>query len=116
MKKSIALLALVVSGCASYQPIVDTKGVDMNRYHVDLKECQGYASQVNAGEHAAAGAAAGVVLGAIIGALVGGRHGANYGASTYGVTGAAAGGAEGTQAQRKIIMRCLAGRGYRPLY
>jgi uncharacterized protein YcfJ len=115
--KRIAILLLAASaGCANYQPIVDTKGVDMNRYHVDLRECQGYASQVNAGEHAAAGAVAGAVLGGIIGALVGGRQGANFGASTYGVTGAAAGGAQGAQAQRGIILECLKGRGYRALY
>ena len=115
--KRIAMLTLAaLTGCATYQPIVDTKGVDMNRYHADLRECQSYAEQVSPGNHAAAGAVAGMVLGGIIGALVGGRQGANYGASTYGVSGAAAGGAEGVQAQRGIILRCMGQRGYKTLY
>ena len=116
MKAVAIVVALSLSGCATYQPIVDTKGVDMNQYNTDLRECQSYAGQVDAGSHAAAGAVAGVVLGAVIGALIGGRQGANFGAATYGVTGAAAGGAEGAQAQRGIILRCMTGRGYRALY
>jgi len=114
--KRIAILTLALAGCATYQPIVDTKGVDMNQYNADLRECQAYAEQVSPGNHAVAGAVGGAVLGAVIGALIGGRQGANYGAGVYGVTGAAAGGAEGAQAQRGIILRCMTGRGYRALY
>ena len=115
--KRIAILALAsLTGCATYQPIVDTKGVDPMQYRSDLVDCQSYAAEISPGNHAMAGAVGGAMLGAVIGALVGGRQGANYGASVYGVTGAAAGGAEGAQAQRGIILRCLQGRGYRALY
>ncbi len=119
MKKSALLLLLVALfgfGCAGYRPIVDMRGVDMNRYHVDLGECQQYAGQVNPGEHAVVGAAAGAVLGAAIGAIFGNRRDAGRGAAAYGLVGAAGGGAEGAAAQREIVRRCMAGRGYRVLY
>ena len=40
----------LLSGCAAtsganYRPIVDTQGVDFNRYESDLRACQGYATQ-----------------------------------------------------------------------
>ncbi|MFH0794938.1 MAG: glycine zipper family protein [bacterium] len=112
----IALASLALAACASYRPVVDTKGVDMNKYHVDLGECQQYAGQVDPGEHAAVGAAAGAVLGAAIGAIFGNRQTAGQGAAAYGLLGAAGGGAEGATSQRDIIKRCMAGRGYRVLY
>ena len=60
----ITLITSLMVGCANtganYRPIVDTRGVDLNRYEVDLRECQQYATQtMGAGESAAAGAAAG---------------------------------------------------------
>ena len=110
------ILAAALAGCASYQPIVDTKGVDMNRYHADLGECQKYAEQVNPTAHAAAGAAAGAVAGAAIGAILGNRRTAGQGAAAYGLVAAGTGAAEGTNAQRQIVLKCMAGRGYRVLY
>ena len=44
-------------------PIIDTKGVDMNQHMIDKRECQAYAST-------ARGAAAGVVVGGAIGAVI----------------------------------------------
>ena len=117
MKTILAVLALAaLAACASYQPIVDTKGVDLNRYQADLGECQKFAGEVNPAAHAAAGAAAGAILGAAIGAIFGNRHTAGRGAAAYGVVGAGTGAAEGAAAQRNIILKCMAGRGYRVLY
>ena len=48
---------MIATGCANYQPIVDTQGVDMGRYNDDLTACQGYAAQVDPASHAAAGPA-----------------------------------------------------------
>ena len=114
MKPSI-LLALALTGCAGYRPIVDTQGVDMSRYEADLAQCQAYAGQVDPGAHAAGGAVAGAVLGAAIGAIFGNRRTAGQGAAAYGLVGGASGAAHGADAQVDIIRRCMAGRGYRVL-
>lgn len=110
----LSLIALLI-GCANYQPIVDTKGVDMLTYHGDLLECQQYATEIDPAARAAASAAAGAVIGAVIGAIFGNRHTAGQGAAAYGLLGGAGGGAQGAMAQREIIIRCMAGRGYKVL-
>ena len=120
MKSTLAILAVLalaaLAACSTYQPLVDTKGIDMNLYAVDLADCQKFAGQVDPAAHAAAGAVAGAVLGAAIGAIFGNRHDAGRGAAAYGVVGAGTGAAEGATAQRNIILKCMAGRGYKVLY
>jgi outer membrane lipoprotein SlyB len=91
-------LAALLMGCAgaTYRPIVDTQGLDMNRYEADLQSCQQYAKQTTDGPNSAAiGAVAGAALGSVLAGV--------------------AGGASGETNQRNIIRRCLAGRGYRVL-
>lgn len=115
-----AFLTLSVGGCANtganYRPIVDNKGVDLNRYESDLRECQSYATQTaSAGESAAAGAAAGAILGAVLAAAAGRGYSRSSTAGVGAVSGAVGAGAEGERNQRNIINRCLAGRGYRVL-
>ncbi len=113
----IALItAVILFGCSTYQPIVDTKGVDMDKYFVDLRECQQYATQVDPAANAAAGAVAGAVIGAAIGAILGNRQTAGQGAAIYGLLGAGGGATEGAVSQRDIILRCMAGRGYKILH
>ncbi len=110
--------AMLIAGCAqSYDPIVDTKGVDQARYEQDLAECRQYAEQVSpAGEAAAGGvlgAAFGAALGAVIGAFSGSAgRGAAIGAATGGVTGTAGGAVGGVEGQKDVIDNCLRGRGY----
>jgi hypothetical protein len=116
MKKTMcALLALSLAGCASYQPVVDTKGVDMNVYQVDLKECQAYAEQVNVGGQATAGAGAGALMGALLGAAIGGRGAAGYGAKIGAAEGVGIGAAHGASSQVQVIQKCMVGRGYKVL-
>ncbi|QEX21064.1 hypothetical protein FRZ61_09850 [Hypericibacter adhaerens] len=125
MMRSVASLALVLAlglaGCAqSYQPIVDTKGVDTAKYQQDLYECRQYAEQVSPVGDAATGgligAAGGAALGAIVGAFSGGAGtGAAIGAATGGAVGAGAGGVSGVSEQKRIIDNCLRGRGYNVL-
>ena len=117
MKRLSALCfaAALLAGCA-YQPLVDTKGVDPNRYEADLRECQEYAQQVaGPGERAVVGAVAGAVVGALVMRLLcrDCERGANvrFGAAM----GAAGGASQGAQAQRAVVQNCLAGRGYRVL-
>ena len=117
---TFSIIALL-SGCAAttganYRPIVDTKGVDFNRYEIDLKECQAYATQTaGAGESAAAGAIAGALLGAALAAAAGSRYDRGATARVGAVSGAVGAGVEGEKNQRSIINRCLSGRGYRVL-
>lgn len=109
------------TGCAgpsgaNYRPIVDTQGVDFNRYESDLRACQGFASQTaSAGESAVGGAVAGAMLGGILAAAAGKAYSKTNSAQVGAVTGAVGAGARGETDQRNIIRRCLAGRGYKVL-
>jgi outer membrane lipoprotein SlyB len=116
MKKLTCIaLALSLTACATYRPIVDLKGVDQNAYENDLKECQALAQQVEPGKEMAGGAAIGAVFGALLGAAVGGRGMAGYGAKIGAVNGLGAGAASGTGGQLQTIRYCLVGRGYKVL-
>lgn len=113
-------LTLVLAGCATgganYRPMVDTKGVDMNRFEADLGECRQYALQVSgAAERAAVGAVAGAIFGAILAVVAGSRYDSGATARVGALTGAVVGGMEGETDQRSIIRSCLNGRGYRVL-
>lgn len=116
-----AFVIISMSGCATttganYRPIVDNKGVDMNRYESDLRECQSYATQTaSAAESAAAGAVAGALLGAVLASAAGSRYSRTSTARVGAVSGAVGAGVEGEKNQRNIINRCLSGRGYKVL-
>ena len=115
MRRTALLLAICLTGCAGYRPIVDMQGVDPNRYYGDLAQCQQYAEQVDVGGSAAGSAAAGAVLGAALGALFGNRQSAGQLGAAYGLIGGAAGAAQGGIDQKQVIRNCMAGRGYRVL-
>jgi outer membrane lipoprotein SlyB len=112
---SLGLAALLL-GCAgaTYRPIVDTQGLDMNRYEADLQSCQQFATQTADGAHSAAvGAIAGAALGSVIAGIAGGDRRAT--GSIAALEGGIMGGVSGETNQRNIIRRCLSGRGYRVL-
>jgi outer membrane lipoprotein SlyB len=117
---AISVIALL-SGCAAssganYRPLIDSKGVDFNRYESDLRECQAYATQTaGAAQSAVVGAVAGAVFGAVLAGAAGSRYDKKASARVGAVTGAAGGAVEGERDQRSIINRCLAGRGYQVL-
>ncbi len=121
--RSVAYVLIVffVSGCASYRPIVDTKGVNMQQYEQDLAECQAYAEQISPGSQALVGAGIGAGIGAAIGLALGVALNVDTsdlvgaGAAIGGVQGAAAGGAEGAKSQTDVIRNCMSGRGYKVL-
>lgn len=113
-----AISLIVVPACSmagsNYRPIIDAKGVDLNRYEADLADCQSYARQASgAGKSAVGGAAAGGAVGVVGSAISGGNvaKSAGMGALIGGLLGAGA----GETAQREIIQKCLAGRGYKVL-
>lgn len=119
--KKLSLIAaactLLLSGCAqnfvqNYEPIVDTKGVEQNRYQADLADCRVFAYKNDPATKAANGAIAGALAGALIGAAVGGGRMAAYGAGVGAAEGGVAGGVSGVVGQQQIVKRCLANRGY----
>lgn len=112
---AIALTAAIMSGCASYKPVVDMRGVSQNVYDQDLLECQELAKQRDPAAQAAGGAAVGAIFGALLGAAIGGSSMAGYGAGIGAANGVAAGGAHGAASQINIVRNCMAGRGYRVL-
>lgn len=120
--RAIVALCIValVAGCATtgagYRPLVDTQGVDMNKFERDLIDCQGFAQQTSsAGEAAAVGAVAGAALGVVLAAAAGRRYSRSTTARVGAVTGAVGAGAQAETDQRNVIRRCLSGRGYRVL-
>lgn len=116
MRKTAALTAVIfLAACAgaSYRPLVDSRGVDMNRYEGDLRDCQSYAGQVSgAANQAAIGAIAGALFGAALAAAAGSRYDRGATARVGALSGAVGGGASGETDQRDVIRRCMAGRGY----
>ncbi len=122
LKSGVILLsaAALLAGCAStgtgsnFRPIVDNKGVDLNRYEADLQECQAYAKNTaNAGKSGAGGAAVGAALGVALALIGGDKKLASAGAGA--VVGGAVGASAGETSQRDIIRNCLRGRGYKVL-
>ena len=118
MKRILLCIAISLSGCAgpNYRPMIDTVGVDMNRYEADLKDCQAYADQVSgAATQALVGAGIGAALSLGL-AIIGGRgYSQSRSAGAGALLGGAAGAASGETDQHNVIRRCLSGRGYRVL-
>ncbi|MFY9287351.1 MAG: glycine zipper family protein [Alphaproteobacteria bacterium] len=114
--------SILLSACAStsYNPVIDTKKVNMDKYQNDLAECRRLADQVDvAGDTAtdtAIGAVAGAAGGALLGAITGNAGtGAAIGAAAGGLGGAGTGAISSNQRQKNIINNCLKGRGYKVL-
>ncbi|RLA58194.1 MAG: glycine zipper family protein [Gammaproteobacteria bacterium] len=112
---AIPSLLSVVACTTTNEIIIDTKGVNMASYEVDLKECREYTEQVAVGEKTAKGAASGAVVGGAIGAVVGNSSDVARGAGVGAITGGAKGVSQGEQDKVRVVKNCLRGRGYRVL-
>jgi outer membrane lipoprotein SlyB len=102
---------LTLSGCAS-RPIIDTAGVDMQQYHVDLAECEKIAQQVDVDASIAGSAGLGALIGAAFGALTGDPSAVAYGAGWGALTAGTSGGLAADQQRSMISKNCLNNRGY----
>ena len=91
-------------------PIIDRKGVDLNLYALDLKQCSEYADQVSVGRSVLKGAAAGAAIGGLY-EVATGEEAIELGAVTGGTKSAIA----SMNQKKKIVKKCLTGRGYRVL-
>lgn len=114
-------LTLLLTACSSIEdltgnnPIIDTQGVNLAQYDVDLLQCQDYADEVAIAQKAGSGAVAGAVVGGVFGAVVGNSNSAKKGAGIGAIGGGARGVGEGIRERERVIKRCLIGRGYRVL-
>lgn len=102
---------LILPGCAS-RPIIDTAGVDMQQYQVDLAECEKIAQQVDVDASVAGSAGLGALIGAAFGLLTGDSSAVAYGAGWGAVTAGTSGGMAADQERAMISKNCLYNRGY----
>ena len=120
------LCFFLISGCISTQsdsifnlgsgkPIVDTKGVNMTQYELDLEECSTFAEDISTGKSIAKGAATGAAVGAVIEAITDDERSWGDTFEVGAVTGGAQSGIRATRQKEQIVRRCLRGRGYKVL-
>jgi hypothetical protein len=112
MKYRLLLLPLLAAACEplpAYQPVVDQPG---RNYPTDLAQCQalGQAAETKYLKEQQNQMMAGMLVGALVGAAIGGDDNVAYGAAA-GLANTDVEQAYG--GPRRIIDRCLAGRGYR---
>ncbi len=109
------VVAILISGCTAQQQaenvIVDTKGVNINAYELDLSECTDYAEQVSVAEKVAVSAAGGAVVGGVLGAIWKGPS-VERSAGAGAVLGSVNGGQGAYRERRQVIRNCLRNRGY----
>ena len=120
------LFFVLLSGCISTQsdsiftlgsskPIVDTKGVNMAQYELDLQECSTFAEDISTGKSIAKGAVTGGAVGAVIEAITDDERSWADTFEVGAVSGGAKSGIRAVQEKEHIVRRCLRGRGYKVL-
>ena len=120
------LFFVLLSGCISTQsdsiftlgsskPIVDTKGVNMAQYELDLQECSTFAEDISTGKSIAKGAVTGGAVGAVIEAITDDERSWGDTFEVGAVSGGAKSGIRAVQEKEQIVRRCLRGRGYKVL-
>ncbi|SDZ84690.1 glycine zipper family protein [Microbulbifer marinus] len=123
---AVSLSSALLFGCATQQEqvpgaggiIIDTYGVNMRQYQLDLADCKGLAvaARSDQGRRGVTRAAGGALLGGALGAIIGDNSsaaaaGAGAGALMGGVSGVTS-----ANVEADIVTRnCLRGRGYRVL-
>ena len=114
------------SGCISTQsgsifnpgsgkPIVDTKGVNMAQYELDLQECSTFSEDISTGKSIAKGTVTGAAVGAVIEAITDNARSRRDAIEVGAVTGGTQSGIRSVQEKEQIVRRCLRGRGYKVL-
>ena len=120
------LCFVLLSGCISTQsdsifttgsgkPIVDTKGVNMAQYELDLQECSTFAEDISTGKSIAKGAVAGGAVGAVIEAITDDERSWGDTFEVGAVSGGAKSGIRAVREKEQLVRRCLRGRGYKVL-
>lgn len=125
---SALTLASFLSGCAAppntpgqgigkaYTPVIDTEGADTARYQRDLDTCRKYAGAVDEQKEALEGLITGMLYGAMASTLVGGNSYTTQRAAGVGAfSGTTHAQNTALKKQERIMINCMAGRGYRTL-
>ena len=116
----------LVSGCIATQsgsifnpgsgnPIVDTKGINMSQYELDLEECSTFAEDISTGKSIAKGAVTGAAVGAVIEAITDDVRSRRDAIEVGAVSGGAKSGIRAVREKEQVVRRCLRGRGYKVL-
>ncbi|MFD1216480.1 MULTISPECIES: glycine zipper family protein [Microbulbifer] len=123
---AVGLSAATLFGCAAQQEqvpgagnvVIDTYGVNMRQYQLDLADCKGMsmAARNSAGSRAFARGAGGALVGGALGAIIGDTSSAAAAAAGAGaLIGGVSGAGSAHSEQNYIVRNCLRGRGYRVL-
>ena len=113
LNRLILLSVALIAACAAHpDPIIDTKGVNMELYEQDLEECQTFKEPIHTEVGAAKGAAAGAAVGGATGAVTGS---AAKGAGVGAIAGAARSAQLNEREKQQVVKNCLRGRGYKVL-
>ena len=127
MKHLLYLLCFCLfSGCISTQsgsifnpgsgkPIVDTKGVNMAQYELDLQECSAFAEDISTGKSIAKGAVTGAAVGVVIEAITDDERSWGDTFEVGAVSGGTKSGIRAVREKEQLVRRCLRGRGYKVL-
>ncbi len=97
------------------KPIIDTKGVNMSQYEIDLEECSTFSNDISTGKSIAKGAATGAAVGAVIEAITNDARSRRDAIEVGAVSGGAKSGIRAIREKEGILKRCLRGRGYKVL-
>ena len=103
----------LITACAAHpDPIIDTKGVNMEQYQRDFEECQTFKNPIHTEVGAAKGAVAGAAVGGATGAVTGN---AAEGAGVGAIAGADRSAQLSEREKQQVVKNCLRGRGYKVL-
>ena len=116
--KTLALIfaGVLAAGCAAHpDPIIDMKGVDLDRYDEDWAECESYTEEVLVARGVSKGAGLGAVVGAAAGAIGGNSSDVAESAGVGALYGGTRSGLDADEMKQDVFKRCMRGRGYRVL-
>jgi hypothetical protein len=104
--------AALVACAAHPDPIVDTKGVDPEKFANDWDECEVYTEAIHISQGVLKGSTTGAVVGAASGAI---NNDVGRGAANGALWGGTRSGLDADREKQQVFKRCLRGRGYRVL-
>ena len=127
MKHCLTLLFLLcISGCiatksgsifdvAGSKPIIDTKGIDISQYELDLEECETFADEISTVKSIVKGTATGAAGGTVIEAVTDGSRRTKDATELGAIASGGKSGIRAVQEKEQIVKRCVRGRGYQVL-
>ena len=122
----ISLSILYVSGCvatksgsifdvAGSKPIIDTKGIDISQYELDLEECETFADEISPTKSIVKGTATGAAVGTVIEAVTDGSSRTKNATGLGAIAGGGKSGIRAVKEKEQVVKRCVRNRGYQVL-